>query len=114
MKRALALFLTTIMVLSTLPMTTSGAHNYGWNEPVTGVDGGYVGPTDHEEAYIVEVVGDIDNDGKEDIAVGAPNRTTGGFTGGAVYLLYSADPNWDNSDAPLPWDRSARSRIHCP
>jgi hypothetical protein len=111
MKRALALFLTTIMVLSTLPMTTSGAHNYGWGEPVNGVDGGYVGPTDYEEAYIVEVVGDIDHDGKEDIAIGAPNRTTGGFTGGAVYLLYSADPNWDNSDAPLPWDRMLYSDV---
>ncbi|NVK03482.1 MAG: FG-GAP repeat protein [Flavobacteriia bacterium] len=53
-------------------------------------NGGFTGSISNDEdfGYSVTSVGDLDNDGVNDLAVGAPGRSTSGNNEGAVYILF--------------------------
>ena len=79
----------------------SGALNAGAvflvHGPLTGTlylseaDAGFLGEAESDLAgWSATAAGDVDNDGLEDILVGAPNHDRNGDNAGAAYLLYAA------------------------
>jgi hypothetical protein len=106
MKRHLSIFLALLMLLSGLHimMPTVSAQYRLDNEAY--VAGGYVGRTLGEDASYVAGVGDVDGDGKDDIAVGAPYYSSFATDAGRVYLQYGLDPNWKNKAEPIPFNRT--------
>ncbi|MFW3146380.1 MAG: putative Ig domain-containing protein [Thermoplasmatota archaeon] len=63
------------------------------------------GPADDELGTVVRIIGDVNGDGYDDIAMGAPNNDSGGMNSGHVYIFFGsgnglpADVNVKDADA---------------
>lgn len=72
-----------------------GSDSPSWtlNDSISSADLTYTGIGEGEGTYLVREIGDLNNDGYDDIAIGS----SGYFTGGGVFIIFGMSSGWSTS-----------------
>ena len=112
------LLMNVVFLLPSLIFTPVEALDYGMDEDLGNVDASYIGEMNADlSGWSIDIAGDINGDGYDDILIGAMYNDENGNNAGQTYLIFGKSTGWtmgidlSNADASFLGEGDASGRM---